>query len=193
MKIILIKLTIILVTGPFGLTKDQARDAYQEVKSRLITEVGIELKLKKLSKRADIYKQFSTLNSKLQRYLAWKVYLTSIGRLKSKELVHLIFPPMPHYDGKRYIAGYASSICTFKKFRTMSLSNAQMTNQDGAARFQHSTLAMLHEISHIIGATHQDWTPNVMHSAAMAYLPTGSSHWALPMLPVSVQQIRKCL
>ena len=190
MKTILI--TIILVTGPHGFDKGQTANMYQEVQQRLKAEVGVGLKLKKLSRRSDIFKQYSSLNSRLQRYLKWKLYLTSIGRLKSKELVHLIMPPMPHTDGKRYISGYASSICTYKKFKTMSMSNAQMVNQDGAARFEQSTLAMLHEISHILGATHQDWTPNVMHGAAMAYLPTGASHWSLPLLPVTVEQVRKC-
>jgi hypothetical protein len=191
MKTILI--TIILVAGPHGFDKSQTSDMYREVRERLRSEVGVDLKLKKLSRRQDIFKQYSTLNSRLQRYLKWKLYLTSIGRLKSKELVHLILPPMPHTDGKRYISGYASSLCTFKKFKTMSLSNAQMVNQDGAARFQHSILAMLHEVSHILGATHQDWAPNVMHSAALAYLPTGASHWTLPILPTTAQQVRKCV
>lgn len=193
MKTILIKLSIFLITGPYGLNKAQTTQMYQEVRERLRVEAGVDLKLKKLRRRSDLYKSLSSLNSRLQKYLSWKAWLLANGRLTTKELTYLILPPMPHTDGKRYIAGYASSICTYKKFRTLAASNAQMTNAEGLARYEHSKLAMLHELSHLIGATHQDWVANVMHSAAMAYLPNGASFWALPLLPVTVNQIRHCV
>lgn len=193
MNTIIVKLAVILITGPYGMTKAETTEMYTEVRDRLRVEVGVELKLKSLKRRSDLYKQFGSLNSRLQRYLSWKLWLTANGRLKAGQLTYLVFPPMYHTDGKRYISGYASSICSYKKFRTLSTGNAQMFNQDGAKRFQHSTLVMLHELAHQLGATHQDYVPNVMHGNALAYLGNDVSHWSLPILPVSVQQIRKCV
>ena len=191
MNTIIVKLTIMLITGPFALTKDQTKEMYQDVKARLVAEVGVDLKLQKLRHRSDLFKQFSTLNSRLQRYLSWKLWLTNTGRLKTKQLTYLVFPPMPHSDGKRYISGYASSICTYKTFRTLSTGNAQMVNQDNQARLEHSKLVMGHELMHQLGAIHEDWTPNVMHPNAQIYVGSGS-WWAVPILPVTVSQVRKC-
>lgn len=193
MKTILVKLTIMLITGPYSLNKAQTTEMYQDVRERLKIEAGVDLKLKKLRRRSDIYKSLSSLNSRLQKYLSWKAWLLANGRLTTKELTFLILPPMPHTDGKRYIAGYASSLCTFKKFKTLAASNAQMTNAEGLARYEHSKLAMLHELSHLIGATHQDFVCNVMHPAAMACLEANQSFWAVPMLPVTINQIRHCV
>lgn len=192
MKTILVKLTIFLITGPYSLMKSQTTEMYQDVRQRLQVEVGVDLKLRKLRRRSDLFPQFSHLNSRLQRYLSWKIWLTANGKLRTKELTYLVFPPMPHSDGKRYISGYASNICTYKSFRTLSTGNAQMQNQDNQARLEHSKLVMGHELLHQLGALHEDWTPNVMHPNAQIYVSSGS-WWMVPILPVTVAQIRKCI
>lgn len=193
MNTIVVKLLVILVTGAGGLTKNQTAQMQAEVRERLRLEVGVDVQLRALQRRHDLYPNLKNLPANVQRFYSWKMWLIKKGLMKRGRLTYLVFPPMPHSDGKLYIGGLSDGICEFKRFYSFASGNAELKNQDGKPRFQHSCLIMAHELLHQLGAIHIDSSPNVMHLNALSFMPSEGSWWALPILEETKARVRVCL
>ena len=185
-----VKVKIILIAGMGGVNQYDAKNIFYTVRSQYCIELGIDLKLTTLRNRKDLFPQFKSLSAQQQRYNAWKAWLISKNRLRTKRLTYLMFPPMPE-GGKLWIGGLSSTICGYGKTKSFSMGNAELYNQDNAPRYNHSIAIMKHELGHLVGADHDNSQPvTVMYSAP---LPSVDSMGILPFSELSKSQIYNCL
>lgn len=170
MKIII--LSIYLIAGPYGLSKDQAASVYAATRAVYASELGIDLRLRRLRNKTDLFPGLYTLASQYDHYYAWKAWLISKGRLpsKAKRIFYVMVPPMRE-GSIRYIGGL-SEICHKSHLTSISLGSGEQYNQDGAYRMGHTSVIMQHEVGHQLCATHDDSLPaTIMHSNALPYVP----------------------
>lgn len=70
-----------------------------------------------------------------------------------------------------WLYGYANStVCYIKRCNPFGLAAVAEVSPGGYPRVDHSVIAATHEVGHLLGATHIDEYPNIMHSSAMQYI-----------------------
>lgn len=183
-------ISIYLISGLGAVQKDQAAQIFQEAKAVYASELGINLKLRRLRTRSDLFPKLNGIFDQQQRYNAWKAWLIAHGRLptKAKHLIYMMVPPMLTSTGIRYIGGLAV-ICHKDNLKSIALGNAEVENSFGAPRLKHSVKIMEHEIGHQSGASHDDSFPNIMHPDPLPYVDSMQLHFSQK----SKQEILTCM
>lgn len=113
----------------------------------------------------------------------FKKWLKDNGHTDRRTIYYAVTPPM---DGI-WIGGKACGICSYKKDFACGHSNAKNYRPEGFVD-ELNSIAMAHEIGHIIGASHLNNYPNIMHEAAGQF--TGQN---LTFDSHSVNQMHGCL
>lgn len=119
---------------------------------------------------------------------------------KKKRTYKLVLHPGFLYKGELWMAGLANGICPVSEYTRVASSTAHEANEKNQPRFIHSVLVAAHELGHLFGAKHENWTgdggktymPNIMQSASAGRY--GDTHGlSLPWLQSSVVRMSRCL
>lgn len=178
MKTIIISLY--LISGLGAVQRDQATQIFQEAKAVYASELGINLRLRRLRTRSDLFPKLNGIFDQQQRYNSWRAWLISKGRLpsKAKRLIYVMVPPMISSLGYRFIGGLAV-ICHKQNLTSIALGNAEADNSFGAPRLEHSAVIMMHEVGHALCATHDDSLPvSIMHPDPLPSVDTQTLHFS---------------
>lgn len=116
------------------------------------------------------------------------------GLIKNRQITHFTLPLMPYRYGE-FLGGLARKTCGLKYGRfgylfSYSIANAANYNRNGESRFLYSLVAFAHENGHVLGAEHDNYSPNLMHYAANIFTNT---NWPLGWNRPAIQQISDCL
>lgn len=103
--------------------------------------------------------------------------------------VHFLVSPMA-LTGQGWLIGGLAWGCGRDSSRAYSMSNATLENARGQYSIAFSAMALAHEVGHTLGATHRDYTPNLMHSEALHFIPEGI--YPLEILEESRQEMAAC-
>lgn len=143
----------------------------------------------------DILK-LNSLDDYIHRLFAWTKFIEGRRLRKRSRSVHFLLPPVFDSEGGSYGGGAAGGVCEISSnsLRKYSYSIIRLKNQAGEDRREHSRVSALHEILHLLGANHYDRrnfqeVPNVMHSAAMAFVKPNQK---LPIASVTRHQVNWC-
>lgn len=101
-------------------------------------------------------------------------------RFSRQGLVHFLVPPVVQ-NGVKWMTGVSSMRCA----SSVSYSVIERTNSKGEDRYIHSAVALMHEVSHGLGANHID-SPTVMNSGVLGLVKDR----LLDFDEVSIQEIR---
>lgn len=119
----------------------------------------------------------------------FRAWLISKGYNDRRTIYYGVFPPMRDDRNNKVVAGRACGICSYRKTLACAHSNAvneRSLNREHPEEF--NKIAMAHEIGHLLGATHVDSAPNIMHSSALQF--AGDS---VSFLSRTIEQIKGCL
>ena len=125
------------------------------------------------------HEDFRSLDQREEEYEAWKKVVKRQKGYKG----WIRYVAVPQYyttDGCTWSAGYAGAFA-FGVIRTHETCI-------GADRFNCSWIVLAHEVLHVLGASHIDGVPNVMHPAACIYHELGTD---LRILPETRKEIRR--
>lgn len=182
----LIKIRLVTVETPYASESSQRQTAIEGFNR--LSELGIRYRIIQESRYADVLNLNRLSYDKVDRLAAWGNF-TRIRPHKG-EVVHYILPPLiATWTPLPYLAGLAKSLCSVGTRRAYSYSIAVEGKEDKAR------LTALHEILHLIGAFHDDFTRNVMGSGALSYVTDGStgSFRRLPITRATRKQVANCL
>lgn len=100
----------------------------------------------------------------------------ALGKLKgskyNKDLVLTISPPLM-FEGYKYIGGYASRVCGDRQYENSANVNITGMNTKGEDRFEASSVAIVHELGHLLGAKHDNSSENLMNEAPLQWVIVG--------------------
>ena len=176
-----IKLYVVHVRGFHGLSIREAKDEVATIKL-FYASYGIPIKVTRFRSINNPYKQYyNNVNNKLGLLLLWRNW-SKKHRLPNQMRL-FITPP-----NENYVYGQAFSVCNPVG---MAYTAAQPYNQEtGVDRHIQSKVAALHEVGHMLGASHDESLPaTLMHPNANAYV---KDTWQ-GLSETSINEIRKCL
>lgn len=184
-----IEARLVAISGENGLSPQQTRQVFFEVARRLRSCCQVDLKLRAFTYRSGptVNAMLSSLGARERLLRFFEAYFARIA-YNTKIIKVALLPPIRD-NGLYYISGYATSVCAYGRANPVAYANGQMKNRAGEPRFEHSVVALLHEIMHLLGASHDlSQPPSVMHPDALRYLPG-----ALPVSGRSINEIRQCV
>lgn len=168
---------IVAVNGPHALSDARIMELWKLV-DRSFDRAGSPVRLNKFTRIDEISSSVQLgYDNMVDRLYDYKPL---VGNVKTIFIV----PPIQQF-GKLWLTGVAEVGCSAK----VGWAAAMEQNQDGAARFLVSVLAVKHELGHAKGASHTELNPSVMWPDALALLVQG---WRLRWLPKSKREMAFC-
>jgi len=157
-----ISVNLVVAQGPNSLTREEADNLFNAANMQFTLQMGEPLVLKKYRVISNPFpEEQKKLSKRLRLLRLWDGWFKRRG--VGADVNYAITPPFE--DGGLYwMAGYSEGVC--KKNGT-AYSTAEMFNNYGAPRFEHSLVAFLHELGHIVGGEHED-SNTLMHADALA-------------------------
>ncbi len=157
-----ITVNLVIAQGPNSLTKQEADQLFNEANIQLTSQIGQPLRIKHYRFISNPFaEEQKSLSKRLRLLRLWDGWFKRRG--VGADVNFAITPPFE--DGGLYwLAGYAEGICDRGG---VGYSTAETHNNYGAPRFEHSKVAFLHELGHLIGAPHED-SNTIMHGDATA-------------------------
>jgi hypothetical protein len=110
------------------------------------------------------------------------------GSKYNNDLILTITPPLEQ-GGFKYIGGFSSRVCGDREFENSANVNITEMNTNGVDRFEVSSVAIVHELGHLLGARHDNSNENLMHEAPLPYVIQGK---VLGFNPDGYNQILAC-
>ena len=158
-------------------------------------KIGIFIRVLKLKLIDDPCPQYNTFALQTQKLLCLGAVARRLKLLRNGQITHFTLPVMLEASGQKLLGGLARTTCARRYGRlaylySYSIANAAEISQSGESRYRHSEIAMKHEIGHVLGAEHDDYSPNIMHSAANIFV---KDHWPLKFNQPAIDQIKRCL
>ena len=190
-----IKVSLEVVRGEHALTLTEAKALFAEVQARFKSELGIDIVRHSIRARRNPFRGLVQVENRLKIFYKWWYFFNR--RYSDKSIMHLaLIPPLSGDYGDRkvfFIAGYASGICPMK-FHRLGVAYVAATSfsEVGLPRFMHSLFAVMHELGHLVGASHDDaLPPSVMNHDIGKFLLSGLTN--LQFSARSVGEIQACL
>jgi len=188
-----IKVDLISVAGENALTKSEALQSFKDTARIYAEETGLVLELAAFRRVGNPFGKWQQLSQQIPLLYKWQGWFQRHG--PSNTILHMaITPPLrSRVNGKKvyWIAGVANGTCRVNRFG-VGYATGEMKNQDGAARYVQSVVAVAHEVGHLLGASHDNTLPaTIMNIAASSFVESlgGVMHFS----QLSVNQIRQCV
>lgn len=179
-----VRVNLIVAQGPNSLTKEEADQLFNESNIQFTSQIGEPLVIRNYRFVTNPFpEEQKSLSKRLRLLRLWDGWLER--RALSAEVNFVITPPFEE-GGKYWLAGYAEGVC---KRKGVAYSTAERFNNDGAPRFEHSKVAFLHELGHLVGAPHED-SNTIMHADATART---DSMTKIRYSNQTSERIKKCL
>jgi hypothetical protein len=157
-----ISINLVVAKGPNGLTNAEIDDLFNAANLQFMMQMGEPLIIKKYRVINNPFpKEQKNLSKRLRLLRLWDAWFDR--RRVGADINFAITPPFED-GGKYWLAGFSESVC---KRGADGYSTAEMVNDEGTPRFNHSLVAFMHEIGHIVGAPHED-SNTIMHADALA-------------------------
>jgi hypothetical protein len=183
-------LSVVVATGAKSVTCEQGKRIVRDVQA-IYSRTGIQIKLKRFRCIANPKKSRDRLTGYGIDNTHWwwdEDYFVE-KNFRKFWLHHAILPPIQH-EGELWMAGQAYLSCS-KFGRKIGTSNAMIANALGEPRYNHSVIAMAHEVGHMLGAKHDNSLPaTIMHEAALRYVNVWQNN--LPLSQTSLNEIKQC-
>lgn len=162
--------------------------AYSAI-NRLNEETGANLVLSRFRMTKDRCPNARRAGISTPIFWCWWRYVER--RHYNRNYTLVISPPKWDFFGTQLVLwGVARGICAPPRKR-LAVSGAEMVNQDGTPRLQHSIAGAAHELGHLLGAYHQEG-PNLMNPGALSFVDQFLPE-PLPILDVTKNEIYECL
>lgn len=183
------QLNLVAIQGYRAVSKEQVRELYS-LASHYFRELGIGFRVNFIDLETHecmYYHNYSVLLSELECFKQATVR-------RKKQVTYYMLPPwivvnQAYGPQSALIGGIAERICG-KVAMGNATENGLRDGQEIETRLPHSAVILAHEVGgHLMCATHQDYTPNLMHSNANAY--TSEYNGILPVLNVTKRQVRR--
>jgi len=139
---------------------------------RLYRQHGYCVKVERIVKVRDFTSTLNHVDQRGVRFAKWQAWRWR--RNYPYRIVHFQLPPMTQLGIQRWMAGSSSGIC--RPGNGSSWGTGQLVNHEGKNRALHTKIIFLHEIGHLLGASHNDdcsGNCSLMHPAAAAYAYDG--------------------
>lgn len=157
-----ISVNLVVAQGPNSLTKEQVDDLFNAANTQFTLQMGQPLVIKKYRFITNPFpEEQKKLSKRLRLLRLWEGWFDRHG--VGAEVNFAITPPFDD-SGLYWLAGYSEAIC---KKGGVAYSTAEMANNYGTPRFEHSRVAFMHELGHVVGAPHED-SNTIMHADATA-------------------------
>jgi len=189
------KVALEVVRGEHALSLTEAKSLFAEMQIRFKDELGVELVRYSIRARRNPFRGLVQLENRLKIFYKWWYFFNR--RYSDKSILHLaLIPPLVGDYGDRkmfFIVGYAAGVCPMK-FHRLGVSYVAATSfsEVGLPRFMHSLFATMHELGHLLGASHDEALPaSLMNPDIGKFLLAGFSE--LRFSARSVSDIQACL
>lgn len=173
-----IRVIFYFALGKNSLNSNQARALVAQVQQYFLIDHNIRIIASFIQGR-DAYPHAVDISkaARLDYLYAWGDKLTRLNRDKAIPKVAITKPL--EYLGGFYLAGYASSVGAYRRSNPFAFCTGEVYNDYGAGhayRIPHSNIACYHELSHLLGAAHDNavyangWR-SYMNENALPYVP----------------------
>jgi hypothetical protein len=176
------KIDIILVAGPFGVTRSDAISMFGFTRDRF-AEIGVNLKLRRVASAKPQGPIVDLSNWLLQGWY-WQL---KIYHSRTNGIYYAMLPPFID-NNLRYIAGQSDFICRVRHKPAIAVGNAQLSNQYGIPRYWQSAIVMTHELGHEFGARHNNEVTLMAPNASALQNPQ-----LLKFDDIAYRQIHNCV
>lgn len=178
-SLIAILVNVVYVPGPNAMPMPQAQSALRDVTQKFKQQLNLDVTFRVLVGPRAPERLLQLANR--DRVLSWAISRRS--SIVQRGLALFVLPPL-RAGRQLFTAGYSSGIC-----RPYGTSYVSITshNQLGQDRYWHGVFSMLHELGHLLGASHVA-SRTIMNSGALAFV-NGNN---LGFEEVSKWEIRKC-
>lgn len=179
-------LRIIQVPGLHAVSDEQVKEIYAK-SSYYFRELGLTFRVKYATKKAGPCEKWHWLQYRGKELSCFNRHTSK----RKKLITHWMTPPFisleaPGEPQKAWLAGLAYSC------GDVATGNALEANlETGEERLNHSAVTLAHEVGHLFCATHQDSSPNLLHSDAMRFVTEYGG--ILPVLEATKRQVRRAL
>jgi len=174
---------IILITSPY-LSIDEQKRIDRRARMIIRKDLGVKILPRYLEKEDACPLGDSTNEAFIQR---WYCY-DSQGFTNSGFTMVLTTPAVTPQG--RFMGGLAAPICSRIGNSGLAYATIQANNDIGENRWRHSILGVAHEFGHLLGATHDDTSSNIMHPDAYRHL---SKSYRLKFSKKSKKEVLSCL
>lgn len=198
------------VPSEFGLTFEQCKLMIRDARRRLRKDVRILLLIKKIKILEEPFPHLVDSPDKGLPYL--RELQKYFSGLNPRRIQYVVAQPFIDADLNRWILGYSTDVCTrgrtekpfnreFYPPPAISFSTAVNFSVRNEDRYNHSLVALMHEIGHAIGAGHHEnmqtldpstglnSAPNIMQIDALRYV---KEYGVLPFAQISKVEIFFC-
>lgn len=185
-----ITLKVLNVRGKQALTPERALELIDQVNIIFNKELKINFVLVEFKTINNKFKRFHNLTNQRHLVSLYERFFNNRDRSRTT-LKYAIVSPLRH-DGLLWLAGAANGICSYKKESPVAYSSAEEKNSIGQLRYDHSIIAMAHEIGHLLGAEHDENEKpiSIMHPAPLS---ADRNPLELHFSFYSKSQIRECV
>lgn len=157
-----ITVNLVVAQGPNSLTREQVDELFNTSNLQFTTQIGEPLVVKAYRFTGNPFpKEQMKLSKRLRLLRLWKGYFRR--NPKGADVNITITPPIQDM-GMFWLAGYSEAIC---KKGGRAYSTAELHNERMERRFEHSQVAFMHELGHLVGAPHED-SNTIIHADAIA-------------------------
>lgn len=194
-----IDIFLVSTLGKNALKNAEVADLVKHLDRLYRDQSGLRFRIIEHRRIPDLFKKWNCLsgNCRLMRLRGWEGYFKK--RSRGNHVLHLAILPPIWEQGKYWLGGYASGICTYRHSLPVAYAMAEMFNQDKAPRFISSLTTLAHEVGHLLGATHRSdppWNLNLMYVQVLAI--ANQSYSVLKQigsrfLPESLAEIQQCV
>lgn len=185
-------LYIVAIPGFRAIDDAQVLEIY-DLASYYFRKVGITFRMAYMRRSKNPCEHFHNYVVQHLELECFKQDAIAQGYRRKKVITYYMLSPWiivnePHGPQTALIGGLAEKLCG-----KVAMGNATATSLrdgiEGESRIDHSATILGHEVLHLMCATHQDHTPNLMHSAANVF--TSDYQGRLPVLSATKRQVKR--